>query len=464
MREILEIQRKAFLEEGEPSLNQRIDRLKRCIALIETHDEKIINALNNDFKNRSKGEILTSEISQSVRNLNFTIKKLKKWMKPQSRPSSFMANMLGSKSILKPSPLGTVGVIAPWNFPVGMVFYPAASIFAAGNRIMAKPSELTPNTADVIKEGVEKYFDESEFSVTLGGPEVGAEFSALPFDHLLYTGSGRVGKKILAAAANNLVPTTLELGGKSPTIISDGMDLNLIAKRIMFVKTLNAGQICLSPDYIFIKRGLENDLINALKATFNDFFTEKNQDDYTSMVNENHFKRMDQYIQDAKEKGAVVTDLAPIDNPDNNIMSTKVLLNVNDEMLVMQEEIFGPLLPVMVYDDLSEVVNYVNDHDHPLGLYFFGDDKKEQEFIINNTRSGGVTINDVMFHLMQSELPFGGVGPSGNGHYHGYEGFLNFSNLRSIYYQTKIDTIFNMLRPPRKKSFEMLSKIMKKLS
>ena len=169
MREILEIQRKAFLEEGEPSLNQRIDRLKRCIALIETHDEKIINALNNDFKNRSKGEILTSEISQSVRNLNFTIKKLKKWMKPQSRPSSFMANMLGSKSILKPSPLGTVGVIAPWNFPVGMVFYPAASIFAAGNRIMAKPSELTPNTADVIKEGVEKYFDESEFSVTLGG-------------------------------------------------------------------------------------------------------------------------------------------------------------------------------------------------------------------------------------------------------------------------------------------------------
>lgn len=464
MREILEIQRKAFLEEGEPSLNQRIDRLKRCIALIETHDEKIINALNNDFKNRSKGEILTSEISQSVRNLNFTIKKLKKWMKPQSRPSSFMANMLGSKSILKPSPLGTVGVIAPWNFPVGMVFYPAASIFAAGNRIMAKPSELTPNTADVIKEGVERYFDESEFSVTLGGPEVGAEFSALPFDHLLYTGSGRVGKKILAAAANNLVPTTLELGGKSPTIISDGMDLNLIAKRIMFVKTLNAGQICLSPDYIFIKRGLENDLINALKATFNDFFTEKNQDDYTSMVNENHFKRMDQYIQDAKEKGAVVTDLAPIDNPDNNIMSTKVLLNVNDEMLVMQEEIFGPLLPVMVYDDLSEVVNYVNDHDHPLGLYFFGDDKKEQEFIINNTRSGGVTINDVMFHLMQSELPFGGVGPSGNGHYHGYEGFLNFSNLRSIYYQTKIDTIFNMLRPPRKKSFEMLSKIMKKLS
>ena len=200
MKEILEIQKKAFIQDGEPTFNQRKDRLERCIALIETHDEKIINALNEDFKNRSKGEILTSEISQSVRNLNFTIKRLKKWMRPQSRPSSFMANMLGSKSILKPSPLGTVGVIAPWNFPVGMIFYPAASIFAAGNRIMAKPSELTPNTADVIKEAVEKYFDVSEFSVVLGGPEVGAEFSSLPFDHLLYTGSGRIGKNTLCCS------------------------------------------------------------------------------------------------------------------------------------------------------------------------------------------------------------------------------------------------------------------------
>lgn len=464
MKEILEIQKKAFIQDGEPTFNQRKDRLERCIALIETHDEKIINALNEDFKNRSKGEILTSEISQSVRNLNFTIKKLKKWMRPQSRPSSFMANMLGSKSILKPSPLGTVGVIAPWNFPVGMIFYPAASIFAAGNRIMAKPSELTPNTADVIKEAVEKYFDVSEFSVVLGGPEVGAEFSSLPFDHLLYTGSGRIGKKILSAAADNLVPTTLELGGKSPTIVSEGVDLNLIAKRIMFVKTLNAGQICLSPDYIYVKRGLEKDLINALKETFNEFFTEKNLDDYTSMVNDHHFERMDTYIQDAKDKGAEVIDLSPIDDSNKNIMSTKILLNVNDDMLVMKEEIFGPLLPLKVYDELSEVINYINNHDHPLGLYFFGSSRKEQDYVINNTRSGGVTINDVMFHLMQSELPFGGVGPSGNGHYHGYEGFLNFSNLRSIYYQTKVDTIFGILRPPRKKSFEILSKIMKKLS
>ena len=182
------------------------------------------------------------------------------------------------------------------------------------------------------------------------------------------------------------------------------------------------------------------------------------------MVNDHHFERMDTYIQDAKDKGAEVIDLSPIDDSNKNIMSTKILLNVNDDMLVMKEEIFGPLLPLKVYDELSEVVNYINNHDHPLGLYFFGSSRKEQDYVIKNTRSGGVTINDVMFHLMQSELPFGGVGPSGNGHYHGYEGFLNFSNLRSIYYQTKVDTIFGILRPPRKKSFEILSKIMKKLS
>ena len=223
MRETLDLQKKAFITNGQPSYNQRVDSLKRCIALLETHDEKIVEALNEDYKNRSETEIMTSEIVQSVRNLNFTIKNLKKWMKPSRRASSFMADMLGSKAVLQPSPLGTVGIIAPWNFPIGMIFYPAASVLAAGNRIMAKPSEFTPNTANLIKEAVGKYFDESEFAVFLGGPEVGSEFTALPLDHLLYTGSGNIAKKVVANAAKNLVPTTLELGGKSffhPTLES----------------------------------------------------------------------------------------------------------------------------------------------------------------------------------------------------------------------------------------------------
>ena len=464
MREILNLQKKAFIENGQPSYEQRLDSLKRCIALLETHDEQIVEALNEDYKNRSETEIMTSEVVQSIRNLNFTIKNLKKWMKPSKRPSSFMADLFGSKALMQPSPLGTVGIIAPWNFPIGMVFYPAASVLAAGNRIMAKPSEFTPHTAQLIKDAVEKYFDSSEFAVILGGPDVGNEFTSLPLDHLLYTGSGAVAKEVVANAAQNLVPTTLELGGKSPTIISSDANLSLAAKRIMFVKTLNAGQICLSPDYVLIKRGQEHALIEELKKVFNEFYPESNANDYTSMVNEHHHERMQSYLQDAREKGASVIDLGSFDSSEKNTITTKVVMNVNESMRIMQEEIFGPLLPIMVYDELQEVVDYVNSHDHPLGLYFFGNKKSEQNFIIENTRSGGVTINDAMFHLMQSRLPFGGVGPSGYGHYHGYEGFLNFSNLRAIYYQTNSDSLFGMLRPPRNKPFELLTKVMKKLS
>ncbi len=464
MRHILEIQKKAFIENGQPTYNQRLDSLKRCIALLETHDEQIVETLNEDFKNRSHQEIMTSEVVQSIRNLNFTIKNLKKWMKPMRRTPSFMAGMLGSKAYVEPSPLGSVGIIAPWNFPVGMVFYPAASVLASGNRIMAKPSEFTPQTAQLIKDAVSKYFDESEFAVVLGGPEVGAEFTKLPFDHLLYTGSGRIAKKVLANTAENLVPTTLELGGKSPTIIGKDADMELAAKRIMFVKTMNAGQICLSPDYIFLPRGKEEAFLTAASKAFDEFYPDDNKSEYTSMVNETHFERMQTYVSDATEKGAKVHSLGNFDSAENNIMTTKILMDVNDGMKVMQDEIFGPLLPVMLYDDISEVINYVNSHDHPLGLYYFGNSNSEQQNVIKNTRSGGVTINDAMFHIMQSELPFGGVGASGYGYYHGREGFMNFSNMRSVYYQTNNDSAFAMLRPPKNKSLGKLQNILKKLS
>lgn len=464
MRHILEIQKKAFLENGQPTYNQRVDSLKRCIALLETHDEQIVETLNEDFKNRSHQEIMTSEVIQSIRNLNFTVKNLKKWMKPMRRTPSFMAGMLGSKAYLEPSPLGSVGIIAPWNFPVGMVFYPAASVLASGNRIMAKPSEFTPQTAQLIKDAVAKYFDESEFAVVLGGPEVGAEFTKLPFDHLLYTGSGRIAKKVLASAAENLVPTTLELGGKSPTIIGKDADMKLAAKRIMFVKTMNAGQICLSPDYVFLPRGEEEAFLTEASETFGEFYPDDNKNAYTSMVNETHYERMQNYISDAIEKGAKVHSLGNFDSAEKNTITTKILMDVNDGMKVMQDEIFGPLLPVMLYDDISEVINYVNAHDHPLGLYYFGKSQSEQQNVIKNTRSGGVTINDAMFHIMQSELPFGGVGASGYGYYHGREGFMNFSNMRSVYYQTNIDSAFAMLRPPKNKSLGKLQNILKKLS
>ncbi len=463
MENILEVQKKAFLKEGPPSLEKRTDRLKRCVALIETHQEKIIKALNQDFQNRSIDEIKISEIDQTVRNILFTIKKLNKWMQPQRRFSSLGTDLLGAKSFLQPSPLGTVGIIAPWNFPVGLIFYPLASIFAAGNRAMVKPSEITPATANIIKEGVEKYFDISELAVITGGPSVGEQFSGLKLDHLLFIGSNRVAKKVAAQAAKNLVPTTLELGGKSPTIIGTNANMALAAERILFSKTLNAGQICLSPDYIFVKKDEKRNLISELQKAYSKFFPEPNSHNQTSMVNKHHLKRMNSYLLDATKKGATVESLGKNDDLDKNMISTKIVTEVNDGMDVMKHEIFGPVLPIMTYDSISDVVDYINKNDNPLGLYYFGRSQSEKNFVINNTRSGGVTVNDTMFHILQSRLPFGGVGQSGHGCFHGYEGFLNFSHLKSIYHQTSIDFILAMIRPPRGKAFSLLSKIMKKL-
>ena len=463
MENILEVQKKAFLKEGPPSLEKRTDLLKRCVALIETHQDKIIKALNQDFQNRSVDEIKISEIDQTVRNILFTIKKLNKWMQPQRRFSSLGTDLLGAKSFLQPSPLGTVGIIAPWNFPVGLIFYPLASIFAAGNRAMVKPSEITPATANIIKEGVEKYFDISELAVITGGPSVGEKFSSLKLDHLLFIGSNRVAKKVASQAAKNLVPTTLELGGKSPTIIGTNANMALAAERILFSKTLNAGQICLSPDYIFVKKDEKRNLISELQKAYSKFFPEPNSHNQTSMVNKHHLKRMNSYLLDATKKGATVESLGKNDDLDKNMISTKIVTEVNDGMDVMKHEIFGPVLPIMTYNSISDVVDYINKNDNPLGLYFFGRSQSEQNFVINNTRSGGVTVNDTMFHILQSRLPFGGVGQSGHGCFHGYEGFLNFSHLKSIYHQTSIDFILAMIRPPRGKAFSLLSKIMKKL-
>ena len=463
MENILEVQKKAFLKEGPPSLEKRTDLLKRCVALIETHQEKIIKALNQDFQNRSVDEIKISEIDQTIRNILFTIKKLNKWMQPQRRFSSLGTDLLGAKSFLQPSPLGTVGIIAPWNFPVGLIFYPLASIFAAGNRAMVKPSEITPATANIIKEGVEKYFDISELAVITGGPSVGEQFSGLKLDHLLFIGSNRVAKKVASQAAKNLVPTTLELGGKSPTIIGTNANMALAAERILFSKTLNAGQICLSPDYIFVKKDEKRNFISELQKAYSKFFPEPNSHNQTSMVNKHHLKRMNSYLLDATKKGATVESLGKNDDLDRNMISTKIVTEVNDGMDVMRNEIFGPILPIMTYDSISDVVDYINKNDNPLGLYYFGRSQSEQNFVINNTRSGGVTVNDTMFHILQSRLPFGGVGQSGHGCFHGYEGFLNFSHLKSIYHQTSIDFILAMIRPPRGKAFSLLSKIMKKL-
>jgi coniferyl-aldehyde dehydrogenase len=379
-------------------------------------------------------------------------------------------SLFGAKSYIRYEPLGTIGMISPWNFPVNLAFGPLASIFAAGNQVMHKPSELTPETAALMKELCDKAYDQDEFATFLGGPETGEAFSKLNFDHLLYTGSGNVGKHVMNAAAQNLVPVTLELGGKSPVVVGNSADIQASAKRVMFGKTMNAGQICLAPDYVMVHKDKKDEFITEAEKAVADYYPNiKNNDDYTSIINERHFDRLNGLIDDAREKGATINQI----NPSNEDFSQQeffkipptIITDTSDDMRVMKEEIFGPILPVLEYTDVEEALDTINSKDRPLGLYYFGTDKNEQSNVLDNTSSGGVTINNVVGHIQQQDLPFGGVGPSGMGRYHSQDGFKNFSNARAVFKDVPFfmdNLAFGMIRPPYKEGFEnFIKKILK---
>ena len=412
-----------------------------------------VDALNADFGNRSKNVSMLSDVYGIMPAINLAIKNVKKWNKVEKKSSNFPFGLLGAKSYVKYEPLGTVGMISPWNFPVNLAFVPLVSIFAAGNQVMHKPSEHTPITASLLKDLCDKTYDQNEFATFLGGPEVGESFTNLNFDHLLYTGSGTVAKHIMKAAAENLVPVTLELGGKSPVIVSNTADSAIAAKRIMLGKTMNAGQICLAPDYVMVHSDKKDELVAGMKEAVEDFYPDlKHNDDYTSIINEKHYDRLQGYVDEAKEKGFEVIEI----NPSNEDFSQQahhkipptLIVDPDDNLSVMKEEIFGPILSVKTYEDIEDTVDYINSNDRPLGLYYFGDDKKEMQNVLENTTSGGVTINDVVFHVGQDNAPFGGVGPSGTGSYHGIEGFKNFSHTKTIYTQSSFDGLFGLFRPP----------------
>ena len=450
MSDALLAQKKHFIKEGPPSLELRVDRLNRLKTLIMDNRYDFIEALNSDYGNRSKEASIMTDAYSIIPDLNTAIKNIKKWTKADKRSANFPFGFFGARAYVNYEPLGTVGMISPWNFPVNLSFGPLAAIFAAGNQVMHKPSELTPLTASLIKDLCDKAFDENEFATFLGGPEVGEAFTKLHFDHLLYTGSGNVGKHVMQSAAENLVPVTLELGGKSPVVIGDSADLKSSAKRIMFGKTLNAGQICLAPDYVIIHKDKKEEFIteaeNAIKGFYPDI---KDNEDYTSIINERHYNRINSLIEDAKEKGANVHQI----NPSNEDFTQQefykipptIITNTSDDMRVMNEEIFGPVLPVLEYENIDDALSTINAKDRPLGLYYFGTDKKEESEIINKTSSGGVTVNNVIGHIQQTDLPFGGVGPSGMGRYQGYDGFKNFSNHRAVYKDIgfRLDRLFD---------------------
>src|SRR5690606_33812589 len=349
-------------------------------------------------------------------------------MKPEKRKVQFPLGLLGARARVEYQPLGTVGIISPWNFPVNLTWTPLAGVFAAGNRAMIKPSEFTPATSELMARLLRQAYDETEVAVVTGGPAVGQAFSSQPFDHLLFTGATSIAYHVMRAAAENLVPLTLELGGKSPVIVSKTAKLDDAAAKIMTGKMLNAGQICLAPDYVFVPEGKVDEFVSeAQKSVKKMYPTLKDNPDYTSVINQRHYDRINGYIEDAKAKGAKIVEINPANEDFRQQQTHKIpptiVINPTDDMKVMQDEIFGPVLPVKSYRDLNEVLGYVNDHPRPLGLYYFGEDEQEERRVLDRTTSGGVTVNDVIMHVSMEDLPFGGVGPSGMGSYHGVDGF-----------------------------------------
>lgn len=450
---VLQEQRDSFLREGAPSAERRKDRLQRAIRMLLAYQDRIVAAVSEDFGARSAMTTRAAEILPSVGALRYAIAALDEWMRPEKRTLVPGTTGPGAWAEVRCQPLGVVGVISPWNAPFLLSVRPLAGILAAGNRCMIKPSELTPASADLLALMVREFFDESELAVLTGGQDVGEAFSALPFDHLMFTGSTAVAKKVMKMAAENLVPLTLELGGKSPVIVSRTCDIGQAALRIVHGKLLNAGQVCISPDYVLVETSRAPEFIaaclDAAAALYPDI---ESDDEYTSMISTRHYRRALDLIADATRKGARVAGTGEL--PSMAVTGARrkiplhVLTGVTDDMTVMTEEIFAPILPVMTYDDIREAVAYVNARPRPLATYYFGEDPDEMELVIDRTWSGTMAINDVVVQGSREELPYGGIGPSGMGCYKGRDGFRNFSHVKPVFHQTPVEDALRPMRPP----------------
>ncbi|WP_417691951.1 coniferyl aldehyde dehydrogenase [Pseudomonas sp.] len=441
--------KQAHLADGPASLELRRDRLDRAIALLLDNRDAIVAAVSADFGNRSREQTLLSDIGGSVASLKHCREHLAEWMQAQSHPSPFP----GSEARVEYQPLGVVGVISPWNFPIVLAFGPLASIFAAGNRAMLKPSELTPRTSALMGELIARYFDENELTTVLGDAEVGALFSAQPFDHLIFTGGTAVARHIMRAASDNLVPVTLELGGKSPVLVSRSADLATVVQRVMTVKTFNAGQICLAPDYVLLPEECLEDFVAEAVSFIGAMYPSLHSNpDYTSIINPRNFDRLQGYLADARAKGARLIEINPAQEDLGDRQTRKIaptlVLDATEQMQVLREEIFGPLLPIKTYRDFATAIDYVNGQPRPLAAYYFGEDAGERQQVLERTTSGGVVINDVMSHVVFEALPFGGVGHSGMGAYHGVYGFRTFSHAKAVVVQSPLGESNLAMRAP----------------
>ena len=444
LHSLLDMQRKAYAAHPFPPLAQRQQWLKSLRQLLSREREVLIDAISQDFSHRSPDETLFAELMPSLHSLDYTLKHLKRWMKPSSRRVGMTFQPASAKVVYQP--LGVVGIIVPWNYPLYLAMGPLIGALAAGNRVMLKLSEFTPATGRLLKDLLGRIFPEDMVAVVLGEADVGVAFSGLAFDHLLFTGSTHVGKLVMRAAAENLTPITLELGGKSPAIVSADVPLKDAAQRIAWGKSLNAGQTCIAPDYVLVPQDRVEAFVEAYRQAIHSFYpTLIDNPDYSAIINERQLARLERLQADATLKGARLIPL--YDQGQGRRMPHALVLDVSDDMQVMQDEIFGPLLPIVPYTDLEHAFAYVNARPRPLALYYFGYNKTEQQHVVHNTHSGGVSINETLLHVAIDDLPFGGVGHSGMGHYHGHEGFLTFSKAKGVLTKQRLNSSL-MIYPP----------------
>ena len=444
-------QREAFLRDGPPSEPVRRDRIDRAIGLLVDHQQELASALHEDFSGRAYEQTAILDVFAAIEQLKYCRGNLRRWMRPERRRANFPGNLLGARAEIHHQPKGVVANICAWNFPVHIAFGPLAPMLAAGNRVIIKLPELTPRTAELCCRLIASTFDETEVAGFAGGSAVGVALVELPFDHILFTGSPQTGKLIMAAAARNLTPVTLELGGKSPAIVGVGADLALAAYRIAWGKLLNSGQICVSPDYVMVAVQQLRQFVDEYRSAVAKLYpTLRDNPDYTSMISAAHQQRVLSYLDEARRRGAEIIDINPA-NEDFSAQSSRkivpaLVIDPPDDCRLMQEEIFGPVLPVRTYRTQEEVIAYLNVRPRPLALYYFGDQASATR-ILKSTISGGVAINDVLVHALEPNLPFGGSGNSGMGSYHGEFGFATFSHAKSVYQGTRLDPMA-VLRPP----------------
>lgn len=454
----LALQRAAYMADPVPTLEERKADLRTLQRFIRENKAALVQAVNADYGNRSDHETLFAEIFPVIDGINHTMGHLKGWMKPQRRGVDWR-NFLGARNRVIPQPLGVVGCIVPWNFPINLTFLGLVYIFAAGNRAMVKMSENSRHLAQLLIDKVPAYFPREKLAFFDETGGVGIEFSQLKFDHLLFTGSGQTGRAVMAAAAQNLCPVTLELGGKAPAIVCDDFPVRKAAERLLFVKLFNAGQICTTVDYLFLPKGKTEEFVREAKRIVAKRYPKLSSPDLTSIIDQRSFDRLTAALDDAQARGATLVQLVP--GPKWDASSRKIaphlVLNAPEDSVLRQREIFGPILPIIEYSHIDEPIHYINSRPRPLAIYPFSNDAKQVQMLLDRVMSGGVSVNDGLFHVGQHDLPFGGVGESGMGHYHGYEGFVTFSKMRPVFYQASFSSIMFLWPPYGKFATRMLN-------